>query len=369
MSRLSLFAVALVLSCKGATPPPKGGGNDAAAAFWPTYDTAATEAQSCGESHSIPFQLRLADVLLVFDRSDSMSTEFSTGTRYSVSAAMLAGLVDTYQDKLRFGFQAFPDARACPAGQAPGCCAGGPTVGVHLSSGAEIRAAIAAAQPPGGSTPTAEALRRAREYYATLDDGVPDRYVLLSTDGQPSCDGAGRLGQADVLGDGGTAVAGACHDALEEVDRLVAAGVELVVLGVGSNLPDDPGGSPGCLEEIARRGRGVAMARPEDRPWYYSGTDQDGLEMALQQIFGGVIQPPCSLVLDAAPPDPRQVAVLLDGHQVPHNRNYGWEYDSPDDTRQIHFYGEYCTRIQRFQVSSIDVRWGCPPCPDPRQCE
>jgi hypothetical protein len=61
--------------------------------------------------------------------------------------------------------------------------------------------------------------------------------------------------------------------------------------------------------------------------------------------------------------------VLFDGHQVPHNRNYGWEYESPDDGTRIHFYGEYCNRLHRFQVGSIDVRWGCPPCTDPRQCE
>jgi hypothetical protein len=369
MSRLSLFAVALLLSCKGATPPPRRG-DDAAMPYWARTDGAlGLEPDSCGESHAIPFERRPADVLLLFDRSDSMSTEFANGTRYSVAADMLAGLVDVYQDKLRFGFLAFPDVQACPPGHAPGCCASAPSVGVALSSGADVRAAIAAGQPPGGSTPTAEALRRAREYFATLDDGVPDRYVLLSTDGQPSCDAAGHLGETDVIGDAGLPIAGACHDALVEVDRLVAAGVRVVVLGVDSTLPEDPGGHPDCLEEIARHGRGPMMARPEDRPWYFPGTDPDKLEVALQEIFGGVIQPPCSLVLNAAPPDPHLVSVLLDGHPVPHNRNYGWDYDSPDDTRQIHFYGEYCNRIHRFQVSAIDVRWGCPPCPDPRQCE
>jgi hypothetical protein len=365
MSRLSPLAVALVLSCKGATPAPPAV-DGATAPLWPRTDA---QADACGESHPIPFQPRPADVLLLFDRSDSMSTEFASGTRYSVTAGLLSDLVEVYQDKLRFGFQPFPDPRACPAGHAPGCCASAPTVGVKPSAGTEIRAAIAAAQPPGGSTPTAEALRRAREYFATLEDGVPDRYVLLSTDGQPSCDASGRLAEADVLGDAGLPVAGACHDALVEVDRLVAAGVQVVVLGVGSTLPDDPGGHPGCLEELARRGRGAMMSRPEDRPWYYPAADPDKLEVALQEIFGGAIQPPCSLVLDEAPPDPRQVAVFLDGHQVPHNRNYGWDYETPDDTREIHFYGEYCKRIHRFQVAKIDVRWGCPPCPDPRQCE
>jgi hypothetical protein len=363
MPRLSPFAVALLLSCKGATPAP--GDVDASASLWPG-DGPSSPRDACGETRPLSFQLRAADVLLVFDRSDSMATEFSTGTRYSITAAMLGDLVDLYQDKVRFGFQEFPDQRACPPEHAPGCCAGPPAVPVALSSGAPVRAAIAAAQP-GGSTPTAEALRRAREYYAGLDDGVAERYVLLSTDGQPSCDSTGHLAEADVLDADGKRIAGACYDALVEVDKLVAAGISLVVLGVAA---DDPGPRSSCLEELARRGRGpMAPVTPGDRPWFFPATDRDKLELALQQIFGGVIQPPCSLSLRQTPPDPEQVSVLLDGHQVPRNRNYGWDFESPDDTQQIHFYGEYCNRLHRFQVSTIDVRWGCPPCLDPSRCE
>src|SRR6185436_10267253 len=153
MSRLSLFAVALLLSCKGATPPPADAG-DGAVPYWPRGDGAGAEADACGEPHPLTFQRRAADVLLLFDRSDSMSTEFSTGTRYSVAAKLLGDLVDLYQDKLRFGFQAFPDATACPSGYAPGCCAGPPAVPVALLSSAKVRAAIAAVHLSGGSTPT-----------------------------------------------------------------------------------------------------------------------------------------------------------------------------------------------------------------------
>ena len=65
MPRLSPFAVALVLSCKGATPAPPA--VDGSAALWPR-DDAAGKADACGESHPVPFERRPADVLLVFDR-------------------------------------------------------------------------------------------------------------------------------------------------------------------------------------------------------------------------------------------------------------------------------------------------------------
>jgi hypothetical protein len=364
MPRPSLYAILLLLGCRGATPPPRGG--DAARSLWPTFD--AADADACGTGLRLDFQRRPADVLILFDRSESMLTEFSTGTRYSVVSEHLADLVDTYQDKLRFGFQQFPDVAGCGTDHASGCCAGGPSVPVALNSGADVRAAIAAAQP-GGSTPTAEALRRAREYFATLEDGIPDRYLLLATDGRPSCDAGGRLAEPDVLDAEGVRKAGACYDALAEVDRLVAAGVQVIVLGVGSSFLEGPAGQPPCLEELARRGRG-ALALPEDRPWYFPGTDREALEEALQRIFGGAIHPSCTLRLTTRPPDPGRVSVYLDGHEVPRHRNYGWDYVSPDDPQELHFYGDYCRRIHRFQVNALEVRWGCPPCMnDPRKCE
>jgi hypothetical protein len=365
--RWSFLAVTVALSCRGATPPSHDDPDDAAPPIWPRTDGGAPSAPLCKETHALGFEWRQADVLLLFDRSESMMTEFAPGTRYSVVASMLSELVDVYQDKLRFGFQQFPDGQACPADRSAGCCAGPPSVPVAISGASAIRAAIAGAWPPGGSTPTAEALLRAREYFAGLDDST-DHYVLLSTDGRPSCNAAGRLAE-DVLDADGRRVSGPCRDALDQVDALVAAGVKVIVLGVGSGLQDDPGGLPGCLEEIARRGQGPA-ARPEDRPWFYSGADQEALELALQRIFGGSIRPACRLLLNAVPSDPGQVAVFLDGHQVPRHRNYGWDYESPDDTRRIHFMGEYCRRIDRFQVGVIEVRYGCSPCSvEAGQCE
>src|SRR5436190_14222978 len=103
MSRPSLCAVIFLLSCRGATPPPAL----RADALW--GDGTGAEVPICGETHTLDFQRRPADVLILFDRSESMLTEFSTGTRYSVVAERLGELVDVYQDKLRFGFQQFPD--------------------------------------------------------------------------------------------------------------------------------------------------------------------------------------------------------------------------------------------------------------------
>jgi hypothetical protein len=150
-----------------------------------------------------------------------------------------------------------------------------------------------------------------------------------------------------------------------EAAALAADGVKVIVLGIGPGLDGDPGGVPGCLDQLAEKG---GFPHLEGTSWFFSGADPARLETALQQIFGGVSQPSCSLDLASAPTDPTQVAVFLDGQEIPRDGDQGWSYAPPDDSRHIVINGLYCSRIQRFEVGQIDVRVGCPPCTGPT-CE
>jgi hypothetical protein len=321
--------------------------------------------------YSLPlgYEARAADILVLFDRSSSMTTAFGAGTRYSVEAGLLSDLVGVYQDKLRFGFQPFPAKSPC-AGHAPGCCVEPPAVPVGPDQGDAVADAVGGAAPVSGATPTPEALRLAGAYFAALGDGVTGRYVLLSTDGHPSCGADGRLAQPDVRDANGAWVAGACHDALVEVEALVAAGVKVIVLGIGGPSAGGPGETAGCLEALAVAG---GMPRADGRPSFYPAADPEGLEAALQQIFGGVSRPPCDLTLNVTPADPDRVAVFLDGREIPRDASQGWSFAGADP-RHIVINGEYCKRLQRFQVTSIVVRGGCAPCGvnaqgEERRCE
>jgi hypothetical protein len=351
--------------CSGSTPGPHGNADpDASPPLlkWDGGTISAVDARRCGTTYPLDFDRREADVLILFDRSASMLTEFGTDlgttTRYAAEARILSELIGAYDDKLRFGFQQFPAPGTCP-GASLGCCAQPPSVPMGLGNAAPVIDAIAAAAPVGGSTPTAGALRLAREYFASLDDGISERFVLLSTDGRPSCSAAGKLAAEDEFDASGVRVAGACFDALAEVDALVKQGVKVIVLGVGSGLENDPGDLPSCLEEMAVRG---GLPRAVGRPRFYPGADTSTLEMALQQIFGGVSQPSCLLDLKSTPSDPERVAVFFDGREIPRNRAHGWDYEPPEDTTRIKIFGEYCRRLQTFQVTQLELRIGCPPC-------
>jgi hypothetical protein len=364
--------VALAASCG----PTKNDGADAGARDFGLGELPDTtsERRVCTEVEDLRFDPVPVDVMVLFDRSESMGVAFGAGTRHGALTELLQSLLPGYQQRIRFGFQVFPTRGGCPAGYVRGCCAEPPSVPVALGNAAAISLALAEAAPPEGNTPTAEALRLARRAYASLRDGVDARYVLLATDGKPSCNGVGQLD--DPRAPAGSALGAACTDALAEAEALASAGVKLIVLGIGSDLASGAGGDEGaaCLDELARRG---GAARLDGPPLYYTAEHPEALERTLRQIFGGTVPRPCLIELGKPPADRDQVRVLLDGQEIPRNRVDGWDFEGPGDPgnpgktddRRLLLFGDACRRVDRFEVTRIEVKYGCPPCDNELACE
>ncbi len=315
----------------------------------------------------LAFEMRPADILVLFDRSDSMRSAFGTGTRVSIQAALLKDLISTYDNRIRFGYLPFPFRSGCGGSSAVACCVGPPQVAILDANAAAIGLAIDDSVPVNGQTPTAAALAQARAYYAGLNDGVSNRYVLLSTDGHPSCSINAGLAENVIVE--GKWVRGPCADALSEVDALRVAGVRVVVLGIGTGLDIGESGALSCLEELARRG---GLPRPAVAgPSFFPATNPAELERTLQTIFGAVTQPSCVLRLVEKPLDVERVAVYFDGMQVPRDvsRMAGWEWLEAEVGSAIQVYGEYCRLVDRLRVAEIEVRHGCAPCTDLALCE
>jgi len=252
-----------------------------------------------------------------------------------------------------------PGRQGC-AGQAiAACCASPPSVAVAADSAAAVVAAIASAAPVEGSTPTGPALQEACAYYDALADGIEDRYILLATDGEPTCTLAG------TLASGSTPEAGACADALAEVAALVASGVRVIVLGVGAEISDSTTGDFACLDAMAHAGG--AAASP-GTPGYYAASDPDQLRLALEQIFGGVARGSCTVHFKATVDDYSTIGVFLDGQRIPRTTGNGWWLDTSQVPPVVHITGTYCDRIQSFQVKTVEARYGCPVCIDATEC-
>ena len=72
---------------------------------------------------------------------------------------------------------------------------------------------------PGGNTPTADALASAGRYLMTLTRPNP-RFVLLATDGEPTCGGGGGTSEA--------------QGAINAVTTLATAGIPTFVIGIAT---------------------------------------------------------------------------------------------------------------------------------------
>jgi hypothetical protein len=323
----------------------------------------------CTADAAVNLNASVVDVLIVFDGSESMGVGFGSGTRFSVLADVISQLVDDYQGRIRFGFEQFPVADAlCSDQTVTGCCAGPPAVEVASDNGAAVQAALKQMLPPAGSTPTALALRSAHDYYAGHTDEATHRYVLLATDGLPSCTLSGAL-SSNQPDNGSGGVSDACQDAVAQVQALVQDQIDVLVLAVGAELTDDPAGPPNCLDQLAHEG-GMPQSTTTGRA-YYSVASPEALQLTLEQIFGGVEKTSCLLDLYPPPGPNEPVAVYLDKKQIPHNSDNGWDFDPEGDaavTSRVRIVGQYCDRIEEFRYQTIEARFGCSPCDEEGSC-
>jgi hypothetical protein len=315
----------------------------------------------CSAEEAVPLDPVPADVLILLDRSGSMGTAFGAGTRYDAVASTLAEVVAAYGQHVRFGYQELPGRQGCEGQGLDVCCVSPPVLGIG-ADGAAVVGAIQAAAPVEGSTPLAATLQAALGYFSGLGDTVENRYVLLATDGAPTCTLTGALASGEVPS------APACADALAVVAALAAVSVRVIVLGVGPNLADDVAGGGLCLDALAHAGG--AAASPGS-PGYYVAGNPEQLHAAIAQIFGGVTRPSC-VFRPFSPEDNTEgdMAVFIDGQRIPRDKPDGWSLveSSPKEAPFIRITGVYCDQIRSFAVREVKVHYDCRVCVDVTEC-
>jgi hypothetical protein len=309
------------------------------------------------------------DVLIVFDKSGSMNEcviglsgcvpdQPTPGSKYTQLTGALSNVLLNTQATVNWGLMLFPSDAECGAG----------SVGVPVGPGnAGAISALLGSRPPEGGTPTAGSLDAARGYMLGRGSSRP-QYLLLATDGAPNCGAPvcqpplqpctlfdGSPGCDDGFdcfpandADEGSAIA-ACRAAAE-------AGVKVFVVGVvGGFTPMDQG----TLDQMAVAG---GVPRPGAARRYYEIASATDLQAALMAITGQIFS--CSYALDAAPPDPAQVSVSVNGQPVPRDPQNGW--DLAPDLRSIVFSGEACRSLQMQPSLDLRATFGCPPIGKPR---
>jgi hypothetical protein len=273
----------------------------------------------------------IPEMMIVLDRSGSMTE----GGRWMPSVAAVRSVTEQLQSKIHFGLALFPDPDAAASGipavtnitdcfSAPNpqmcieqfnvangddaaCAPGKIFVPVAQNSAAMIASVLDKTSPFGG-TPTSDTLTQILSTYGS-EEPAPDmkphpKFVLLVTDGQPTCpNGMGsNVNQPDI--DASNAA----------VEALAMNNVRTYVIGYDTSGPENAM-LAATLDGFAQRGgTGDMMHRTVE--------DEQSLVTELTRITFAIAS--CSFELNAPPESADRVLVRLDGTQVNLNEPNGF---------------------------------------------
>jgi hypothetical protein len=267
------------------------------------------------------------NVLILLDRSRSMTEPISGGSKWNIAKTAVADLLAKYGSQIRFGLAAFPGSTQSCSGQSQNCVAGGVFVDPAENTSPAINAFLTGANTCQGGTPMAETLTSLVGYQG-LKDATRPNYILLVTDGKATCE-----------------------DPVPVVTTLRAQTPEVktFAIGFGSNVDPDQ------LNKMAQEG-GTAIAGGP--PYYYLANDPASLANAFATIAGQVLS--CTYTLSDTPKDLSQLYVYQAKQPIARDTTHasGWDYDAA--TNQITFYGAICQALQSGQVSDLVIVYGCP---------
>jgi hypothetical protein len=346
----------------GKAPPPvivgpDGGASEAGVSDGP-IGTSTPDA-NCGAKSKSATKLP-PDVLIVLDRSNSMNNDVNdkmctpdggigvggagtagcgkTSKWAAVVPALTQVIADTEND-VNWGLKFFPTAN--------NECVVGPTVAVGIApkNAAAIAAGIAGATNTSGSamgfngTPTSSAIMGATEYMQTLTDMNP-KFILLATDGAPTC---------------GTAGADSAAGAITAVQQAATASYKTFVVGIATKGGD----ADGTLSGMANAG-GLPRA---GTPSYYPVANTADLASAIRTLIG--VAATCTFKVGPTPTedgttDLRRINVFGDSEEIPRDETHTDGYDYTDATMQsVQVYGPRCDKIMKGTIRDVTVTFRC----------
>ncbi len=289
------------------------------------------------------------DLLLVFDKSGSMEEDPATGqncpganpltcptSKWIEATTAVNMAVANTQDTIRWGLKLFANGNACQVNA-------GAAVPIALNNAGAIMTALAG-QAPGGSTPTTAAITRGGDYLATLTTPNP-RFLVLVTDGQPTCGPGGGNNPPDDA------------NAIAAVATQATRGFGTFVVGINNLVGANANAAAATLTSMSTNG---LHPRP-GTPNYYVVSDTAGLVTALESIGTQVTS--CTFTLDSVPPDPSNVKVLGNNTAIPANDVNGWVYEP--GMRAVTLKGSYCDAVTAGTLTNVVVLFGCVGTPIP----
>ena len=366
----------------GGTGGSSSGGTDmgtAATAGETGVDACAALTGLCGGA-KVEANLRIVNMLLVIDKSGSMTDPFGSDDKWTALKSALGTALTNVRTEMNFGMIMYPYSvlHSIPLDNCGDtCCEVDDTaaaVTVPVAPGTVSVMQIGdqlESTTPGGGTPTAKALAAAYDYFkngagASL---AGDNYVLLATDGGPNCN-------PDLTCEGDTCTtnldgqctnsSNCCKPDKSRIQCLDADSVLAELEGLAAiNVPTFVVGLPGTqqystyLDQFAEAG---AVPNPTGDTKYYDVSAANGVQ-GLVDVFETIttqLVRSCNIPL-ADPPTTDLVNVAIDCTLVPHDSpdGSGWVLDPPVDPTQVILSGPVCDRLQANGAKRLDVIFGC----------
>jgi len=294
------------------------------------------------------------EIFLVLDRSASMedgadgnSSSATNPSKWSQLIPALSTSITQADPTISWGMKSFPeDGSECVNATMTN------KIDVQITAGnaAALNTAVKALVDAGNGTPTGAAIRLATSYLQTLSATDDSRkYILLATDGEPSCTGAiGSIAKAANS-------AAAATDAVAAVTAAATAGFHTFVVGVATTKTTDAT----TLNQLAIAG---LEPSPDTRPGatrFYLASNQAQLVTTLEGIVNPVASN-CVFPLSSPPPVPENIAVKVNGTKSPQDTMHlnGWDYTDPNYTA-VQVYGSWCDMIKN-NGNTVEIVYGCP---------
>jgi hypothetical protein len=289
--------------------------------------TAGTDQKNCG-LETFMLERLPPDLLLVLDRSSSMNRKAmgSNNNLWMDAVAALDVTIMTTQDKVNWGLKMFPVPNGCnvPTGVEV------PIGGMAHSSMLMSMNSMGYNMTGDGGTPTGDAIKAGVAYLKTVMTKNP-KYIVLTTDGEPTCPRSG-----------------AEPYALDAIRAAVADGYKVFVVGVAI-------GSTGhnVLNMMATLG---GAPRMDPMYKYYPVANKDDLVKTLDQIT--TVASNCIFPLGKRPPNPDDVAVKISGVKVDRSDQNGWSYGP--NMMSIQLNGMACETVKMGNANNVQIIFGCP---------
>jgi hypothetical protein len=328
---------------------PAGAGGHAGTILIPTIDAApradatpmSTPDSNCAAVNQGAAPLP-PDILIVQDRSGSMDwnadascmRNCGANSRWNQVTAALNQVVTTTDTMVNWGLKFFGSNNSCTVTATP-------EVAIGPMNGAAIMTSIGRTTT-GSPTPTRNGVNAGAAYLATLTDPNP-KYLLLATDGEPTCNPDLPASMMNTLDSAG---------AQQAVLDAFNLGFKTIVIGIGDTM------GAATLDQMAING---GMPQIGAATSFYQVTDTASLVAALQTILGRVGS--CQFDVGAAPnsmTSNEMIDVFGDGALIGRDPTHvdGWDYSNTAHTA-IEVFGPRCDAVKAGTTMNVTVTFRC----------